>query len=1117
MSPNVNYWGFRRSASLVLSFGALLALPAAGAEAPKPEVTKAQAYRAAAARLRAAATACPADSGCSQAQAAYYECLASLASVAPTRCLPPSCKPVSCPVAKSPEAPVPVSPSPSLPAMATLNESLSGLLQASEKARQARGKTDLAQARQLWELEKERASNAAAHLGRIGQDLRALVPELQKSTKAETDAYGLALAQLIAKRAPQQTTNLAWPGEQLVEGPKPADNDPKCSPWFAMKDSSGFAYPELDLAVCGQATMLASGELRDRPMEWRVRNRSKLPVSLRYQVGILCITACKSGWYEQQATLAPGKKLVSQVRSGSWDLIGHRVLEALGSAAKPGTTSALASKPSESFGPLPAAKASLADTFREQVKVNADAAGAAASDYLAAPPWDPAVARQMLSFLSAREALRTSGELASAGPSLDDELARILEGVTAAVPRTVEVHVTDHEMKSGATAPQSNYETHVWTYQKPEVRNRCTFFAGGKLTQQTVLAMGKDGEVTAPDPHDLDLQVSFDLAASPPDSVRLEAGSSIQAKVAQHEVRGPLGGGHRKVRAVSPEYFVVSMGPERGSNSDSADALVFADEPTARNVAAQLVRASTSCHQLASTAADRKVGAPEGKVSLVADSRRVEFSPAATVADQWEYALRAAGATSTSKRSVTEVAAGRIVTKEETTSGSGTSTTVSTRDDNWNVLSSVITSESSPTTQTYDVAVVEHLFPFRPGMSWHQRTRQMQSGDTTASVEDLEVEVTGWEKVTVPAGTFDALKVRKVARPVRPGETAVTEYLTTFWYVPEVKAEVRVESPSGISELTSFKVTASVPDATRRKLEDERLAVERKKAEDEADEQLALEARARKKAEAEERERFARESAEKKKAEAEEKQRLALEVAEKKKAEAEEKQRLVLEAAEKKKAEAEEKTRLAREDAERKKAEAEEKKRLAREEAERKKAEAEEKRRLAREQAEGAQSMDAATRQLAARALELEAEARRMQAARPGPGPSAPPPAIPATGGSPRRPAATLDEAKADPRFRAGAVIEDAKVRALSVSDRYPYFGIPENGCGAGKTFLTVELVAPFDGQAPGTRVVLRLEKPSPGSTAPGARMAFLRLRRAGKGQDGTFVYCGTGTAFPVR
>jgi hypothetical protein len=47
--------------------------------------------------------------------------------------------------------------------------------------------------------------------------------------------------------------------------------------------------------------------------------------------------------------------------------------------------------------------------------------------------------------------------------------------------------------------------------------------------------------------------------------------------------------------------------------------------------------------------------------------------------------------------------------------------------------------------------------------------------------------------------------------------------------------------------------------------------------------------------------------------------------------------------------------------------------------------------------------------------------------------------------------------------------------------------------------------------------VVLRVEDPTLGPARAGASLAFSGLKRAGKGQDGTFVYCGKGTAFPVR
>jgi hypothetical protein len=114
-------------------------------------------------------------------------------------------------------------------------------------------------------------------------------------------------------------------------------------------------------------------------------------------------------------------------------------------------------------------------------------------------------------------------------------------------------------------------------------------------------------------------------------------------------------------------------------------------------------------------------------------------------------------------------------------------------------------------------------------------------------------------------------------------------------------------------------------------------------------------------------------------------------------------------------------------------------------------------------------------------------------------------------------PAASADEAKRDPRFVPAAVVEDARVRVISLTDSYPYFGIANNGCTAGRSFVTAELLAPFDGLPQGLPVVLRIEDPNLGPARAGSFLAFSGLRRAGKGPDGTFVYCGKGTAFPVR
>ena len=81
----------------------------------------------------------------------------------------------------------------------------------------------------------------------------------------------------------------------------------------------------------------------------------------------------------------------------------------------------------------------------------------------------------------------------------------------------------------------------------------------------------------------------------------------------------------------------------------------------------------------------------------------------------------------------------------------------------------------------------------------------------------------------------------------------------------------------------------------------------------------------------------------------------------------------------------------------------------------------------------------------------------------------------------------------------------------------YPFFGIPSNGCSAGRAYIKSELLAPFDGLPAGVAIVLRVEDPTLGPARVGSSLAFSGLKRAGKAPDGTFVYCGKGTAFPVR
>ncbi len=98
-------------------------------------------------------------------------------------------------------------------------------------------------------------------------------------------------------------------------------------------------------------------------------------------------------------------------------------------------------------------------------------------------------------------------------------------------------------------------------------------------------------------------------------------------------------------------------------------------------------------------------------------------------------------------------------------------------------------------------------------------------------------------------------------------------------------------------------------------------------------------------------------------------------------------------------------------------------------------------------------------------------------------------------------------------RAAEGRVPADAAtaVEVESVSDGYPYRGLPGNACSRGKTFVFAKLVTAFDGLSAGTRVVLRLDSPALQTAKAGSTVRLLGLLRAGTGEDGTPVFCGPG------
>lgn len=102
----------------------------------------------------------------------------------------------------------------------------------------------------------------------------------------------------------------------------------------------------------------------------------------------------------------------------------------------------------------------------------------------------------------------------------------------------------------------------------------------------------------------------------------------------------------------------------------------------------------------------------------------------------------------------------------------------------------------------YEPSYPAFRFPLEPGASWSGEVAIRRSWDERFAVDrSLSYRVTGWEDVTVPAGTFHALHVAGEGRNSgtngeRPSRGRFTD---EYWYAPAVKRWVRRETdePNG--------------------------------------------------------------------------------------------------------------------------------------------------------------------------------------------------------------------------------------------------------------------------------------------------------------------------------
>ena len=135
------------------------------------------------------------------------------------------------------------------------------------------------------------------------------------------------------------------------------------------------------------------------------------------------------------------------------------------------------------------------------------------------------------------------------------------------------------------------------------------------------------------------------------------------------------------------------------------------------------------------------------------------------------------------------------VTTDTPTAGAAR-TEVYTKEGNW--LRHPVTNHDQPVEYEFAQAYPAYVFPLDSGKSWSVRVNAIDPATGRRNSVRVDGEVLGSERISVPAGAFDTIKIR---RYVYAGdwdgfrfETNITEI---DWYAPALGRPVRSESNSG--------------------------------------------------------------------------------------------------------------------------------------------------------------------------------------------------------------------------------------------------------------------------------------------------------------------------------
>jgi hypothetical protein len=134
------------------------------------------------------------------------------------------------------------------------------------------------------------------------------------------------------------------------------------------------------------------------------------------------------------------------------------------------------------------------------------------------------------------------------------------------------------------------------------------------------------------------------------------------------------------------------------------------------------------------------------------------------------------------------------VTPDSPHAGSGV-TKLFTRDGNW--LRHPVESHGTKVMYKFTTAYPAYVYPLEPGQAWSVRVNASVVGERKTRSVRIDGKVLQAERIRVPAGEFDTVKIRRLVYPGDPNYDQMETQIIEFeWYSPELKRAVRLERRS---------------------------------------------------------------------------------------------------------------------------------------------------------------------------------------------------------------------------------------------------------------------------------------------------------------------------------